>query len=411
MTSRMRLGLASVALLFASVAALIAADFAPQLHARVTAQPVDFTVHEWGTFTSVAGEDGSAIEWDALGCKDDLPEFVHDFGYRGFKWSLQGTVRMETPVMYFYSPRAVQARVKVEFPKGLITEWYPQAEYEVYQTSGEDQSLRRLATNLFGIDTSLRSVTGAIEWNDIKVQPDTAPSLPLENGPSRYYAARETDAAPITVGGEHEKFLFYRGVGRFAIPLSARLSVDGKVVVENRGVDTVPSVILFENRGGRLGYRNAGAVKATKTLERPALDDSLTQLKYDLENALVEQGLFLKEAQAMVETWRDSWFEEGARLIYIMPSPLVDAILPLQVQPAPSQIARAFVGRIELVTAETIRSVEQALATNDSSTLDRYRRFLGPIRQRIERGRLERANQVDELLRRSDQSISAQACR
>src|SRR5262249_17282005 len=94
-------------------------------------QPGGFAVHEWGTFTSVAGEDGSAIDWDTLGTSD-LPRFVNDYGYRGFKWRLQGTVRMETPVMYFYSPREVDAHVKVTFPQGLITEWYPQAEYEVY---------------------------------------------------------------------------------------------------------------------------------------------------------------------------------------------------------------------------------------------------------------------------------------
>src|SRR5271155_1478630 len=95
----------------------------------------DLTVHEWGTFTSVAGEDGSAIEWNALGCQSDLPKFVIDFGYRGFKWVLRGTARMETPGMYFYSPRALDAHVKVSFPKGLITEWYPQAAYKVYQKS------------------------------------------------------------------------------------------------------------------------------------------------------------------------------------------------------------------------------------------------------------------------------------
>lgn len=88
-------------------------------------RPGGLTVHEWGTFTSVAGEDGSAVDWDALGCKDDLPGFVNDFGYRGFKWRLQGTVRMETPVMYFYSSRELDANVKVAFPNGLITEWYP----------------------------------------------------------------------------------------------------------------------------------------------------------------------------------------------------------------------------------------------------------------------------------------------
>ena len=40
-------------------------------------QPAGLTVHEWGTFTSVAGENGDAIEWDVLGGKYDLPRFVN----------------------------------------------------------------------------------------------------------------------------------------------------------------------------------------------------------------------------------------------------------------------------------------------------------------------------------------------
>jgi len=252
--------------------------------------PSDLTVHEWGTFTSVAGEDGAAVEWDALGCKNDLPGFVNDYGYRGFKWRLQGTVRMETPVLYFYSSRALDARVKVAFPQGVITEWYPKAENEVYRKSG-DGSLQRLAANLNGIDTSLRSLTGAIEWKNIKVQPGADPILPVGD-PSRYYAARRTDAAPLAVDDQHEKFLFYRGVGRFPVPLSLHVAGDGKVLVENRGKASVASVILFENRQGRIGYRaliGAGdsegeshlegkwgdAVEASVTLDAPTLDGSL----------------------------------------------------------------------------------------------------------------------------------------
>jgi len=378
------------ALVIATAALLIAADFR-------TAQPGDLTVHEWGTFTSVAGQDGSAIEWDALGGKDDLPKFVNDFGYRGFKWRLTGTVRMETPVMYFYSPRELDASVKVAFPQGLITEWYPRAEYEVFQRSRLDGSLRRLETNLNGIDTTLRSLTGAIEWRNIKVQPDTSPALPVENHPSRYYAARGTDAAPIAVGDQHEKFLFYRGVGRFPIPLTARLSGDGKVLIENRGADPVPSVILFENRGGRLGYRNAGALQDSVTLDPPLLDSALPMLRHDLETALIAQGLFPKEARAMVETWRDSWFEEGSRLIYIVPSRAIDAILPLQVDPLPSQTARVFVGRIELVTPETMHAVEQAMAAGNRSTVERYGRFLDPILQRISAESPLQASQVEQF--------------
>src|SRR5207248_2087186 len=181
--------------------------------------------------------------------------------HRCSKWRLTGTVRMETPVMYFYSPRELDAHVKVAFPQGLITEWYPRAEYEIYQKSRRDGIVRKLEANLNGIDASLRTITGNIEWKSVKIQPNAAPALPVEGSPSRYYAARGTDAAPVTVGDQNEKFLFYRGVGRFAVPLSARVSQDGKIVVENRGTEPVPGVILFENRGGRLGYRNAGAVK------------------------------------------------------------------------------------------------------------------------------------------------------
>jgi hypothetical protein len=283
MTRRMRLGVAVALVLVVSAAVmLLAADIASPRLADPPLHPAGLTVHEWGTFTSVAGEDGSAIEWDALGCKGDLPGFVNEFGYRGLKWRLRGTVRMETPVMYFYSPREVEAHVKVAFPQGIITEWYPQAEYEVYQTSGKNGSPRRLEANLSGIDTSLRSVTGAIEWSHIKVQPNTTPALPLEDRPSRYYAARDTEADPIAVGDQHERFLFYRGVGRFPIPLAVRLSADGKVLVENRGHHTVPSVILFENRGGRLGYRNAGAIEDRMTLDPPSLDNALPQLRTSL---------------------------------------------------------------------------------------------------------------------------------
>jgi hypothetical protein len=64
---------------------------------------------------------------------------------------------------------------------------------------------------------------------------------------------------------------------------------------------------------------------------------------------LTEFGLHRKEAAAMVETWRDSWFEPGSRLFYIMPRKRVDELLPLRIAPEPSAIARVFVGRMELL--------------------------------------------------------------
>src|SRR6266404_3425679 len=181
-------------LIFAAIV-LIAADHNPPTNG--------LTVHEWGTFTSVAGEDGSAILWYAFACPSDLPRFVYDLGIGGLKWRQLGNVRMETPVLYFYASRQMHASIKVQFPHGLITEWYPQGDFGVYQGS-------RLPPNLNGIDTSLTRTTGAIEWRDILIQPDSTRVLPSENRPSHYYAARQTDAAPLAVGNEYEKFLFYR---------------------------------------------------------------------------------------------------------------------------------------------------------------------------------------------------------
>jgi hypothetical protein len=334
-------------------------------------------VHEWGTFTSVAGADGSAIDWDSLGCPDDLPKFVNEYGYRGIKWRLTGTVRMETPVMYFYSPREITAHVTVQFPHGLITEWYPKARYSVFQDGVP------LPANINGIDTSLRKPTGAIEWRDIKIQPGASSAFPVETAASRYYAARETDAAPITVNGEKEKFLFYRGVARVEVPLAARVASDGKVLIENRGTDPVSGVILFESRAGKLGYRTVGTVERNATADSPALDRTFADLQRDLETTLVAQGLFAKEAHAMVETWRDSWFEEGSRLLYIVPARAVDAMLPVQIEPVPERIARVFVGRIELFTPATEAAIKTAIARRDGATINLYRRFLGPLLDRI----------------------------
>src|ERR1700752_3488512 len=65
-------------------------------------QPVypSLTAHEWGTFASIAGQDGSAVEWSPLNGSTDLPGFVEHFKNAGFKRGLRGTVRMETPVLY-----------------------------------------------------------------------------------------------------------------------------------------------------------------------------------------------------------------------------------------------------------------------------------------------------------------------
>jgi len=55
--------------------------------------PDGLVVHEWGTFTSVAAEDGSAEGWTLLTPAADLPCFVYRVGGLATKMAY-ATVRM-----------------------------------------------------------------------------------------------------------------------------------------------------------------------------------------------------------------------------------------------------------------------------------------------------------------------------
>lgn len=339
------------------------------------AEPVypGLTVHEWGTFTSIAGKDGQAVEWSPLTGSTDLPGFVEHFRTPEFKLGLRGTVRMETPVLYFYDSREEQVSVKVNFVKGLITEWYPRASRVGPSANPADWSLFQGQRD------------GSIVWDAVIISPSLRAEFPRQTGDSHYYAARMTSATPLRVttpaSEQHEKFLFYRGVSTFRVPVSAKLTADGKVQIEDSADEEIPNIILFERRGDKVGYIIGGALAKKTVLDPPELTGNVSDLGRELVGMLVAQGLYADEAQAMVNTWRDSWFEGGSRLIYILPEKFVNGILPLSIQPAPAEIARVFVGRLELVTPTTETAVEAAFAAHDKAALEKYGRFLEPILQ------------------------------
>ncbi|MEI9972972.1 MAG: hypothetical protein WDO73_13460 [Ignavibacteriota bacterium] len=124
-------------------------------------------------------------------------------------------------------------------------------------------------------------------------------------------------------------------------------------------------------------------MRGQTAVEAPALTGSLDNLKRDLSDALVGQGLYRKEADAMIETWRDSWFEEGIRVFYLVPRSLVDRELPLSVQPAPARIARVFVGREEILSPHLRDRLMTALSKGDTRALDQFGRFLEPFRRQV----------------------------
>jgi hypothetical protein len=155
------------------------------------------------------------------------------------------------------------------------------------------------------------------------------------------------------------------------------------MVVRNPGGEAVGDIVVFVNRGGTMAYDVRHVGTAQITLAPPALDGEFVAPRAELERILISHGLYPREAAAMVETWRDSWFEEGTRLFYIAPRKAIDAILPLEITPRPDQATRVFVGRVELVTSTAEREVAAAIVRNDRQTLSRYGRFLQPIADRL----------------------------
>src|SRR5215510_12051362 len=221
-----------------------------------------FVAHEWGTFTSVSTADGRAQLWNPLNGPSKLPSFVYKTPGRCGKGpnanATLALVRMETPVIYFYSDRDIRASVKVNFPRGCITEWYPLA----------------------------RAETQTISWNGFLAQPGAKENFPVDRSRSHYYPARETDASPLSLGDEQkveqEKFLFYRGIGFFDPPLLVRLK-DDQVIVRGAPQDEIAKVILFENHEGRSGWRIHGGLKGEAAIARPALGQGVESLLREFE--------------------------------------------------------------------------------------------------------------------------------
>lgn len=80
------------------------------------------------------------------------------------KWQISGLVRMETPVLYFYSQRPTTLSVRVDFPKGLITEWYPPAP--------------KVGPNPAAVGPVYRN--GSLQWDQVSVLPEDAPGVSVD---------------------------------------------------------------------------------------------------------------------------------------------------------------------------------------------------------------------------------------
>ncbi|MFO0982582.1 MAG: hypothetical protein U1E76_12755 [Planctomycetota bacterium] len=201
---------------------------------------------------------------------------------------------------------------------------------------------------------------------------------------------------------QREKLLFYRGIANFTPPIVARLDGD-QVRVTNVASVAVPQVMLFENTGGKIAYQVHGPLDAgtSITLARSLADGTDGGLRRALLTTLVAQGLYDKEASAMLATWDDSWFEPGLRVISIVPAAVTDEVMPMSIEPHPDKIERVLVGRTEIITAELereviadMRGIDPPFYANVSAAMAKHGRFamaaLKHVVQAVDRRRAAR---------------------
>jgi hypothetical protein len=364
--------------------------------------PNPLVVHEWGTFTSFSGSDGVAVPF--VPNNTDLPRFVYfqeNLGGKGsYRFLAAGTVSMETPVIYFYTDRPQRASVRVDFPQGWITEWYP------YATNAPAHP----GENPLARGQSMR-------W-DVGLLPGETVTFPREKKPNPYYQARATDAVALQTdfrssddnhsdvfrGGkvvQYEKFLFYRGVATFPIPVNVRTTSDGKVHITNTTSDTVAGLVLVQVRGGQMRFCDLGdlGVKDEKVTTLPETAAGPGDLAEVLARQLIAAGLYEKEARAMVKTWEAAWFgEEGTRLLYLVPRSRTDQLLPLTIEPKPNALVRVLVGRHDFLTPQQEEIAERQVQRRQAAQaeleaaekeLQRIGRF-GPEAGREAEKRLEK---------------------
>jgi len=324
-------------------------------------------VHEWGTFTVLSGSNGAQVPWYASAADlARLPDFVSRSPLSKAGYS---TVRMETPVIYFYPEKEMEVSIEVAFSGGNVTETFPHG-------SGGGA----IHVPMAGTEPPKTRWKGTLHPPTDKVALAEIPAIPDSKDPEPYGAAREVPEAWIfesdlkEIPGlqvqphfpQMEKFIFYRGAGNAYIPMSAAMEGDD-VTVTNSGGEAIPFAVALRVRGAKAAWISLPQIPGRPVNGQPAmnqsridfpkaerpLDEVESELAAEWKRTLAADGLTPAEASAMVETWRKTWFREsGDRILTLVPRNVTDAMLPLKITPAPEKTTRVFVARIEMLSPD-----------------------------------------------------------
>jgi hypothetical protein len=462
-------------------------------------------VHEWGTFLSVQGSDGVALG-GMVDSDEQLPPFVESRSISTWERCMMvDKMETPVTYFYTDRPRDVQVQVRMpkgvlthwypnvcrfgpqpgtktaKAPTDSYLDWctlhlipdklpYPKEEIYVAATKkGRVYSGRMVSRTADEVVLQEQGVGARLihlptkELQELAVakgsESPPPPRLPKVGPEQIWRFARETDSALVQVqtrqresmpgGGaqikrqyQSEKFLFYRGLGTFTLPLEIR-SNDGPLpaLPPLVGEETGGGLVLRLHNTHDQPLRGLFAVSVEKdhiqfaalpdlpgkgTLDvtadsilakRLPLSEGVPQIKSAVAAALVAAGLYPKEAQAMVDTWEKSYFRmEGLRMLYVLPRDTVDGVIPIHVRPAPDDLVRVMVGRVEVLTPAAERRIEEAvsgLSAKDpalrkaaQAELTRLGRLQEPVLHRI-----AALTALPEVRARAEKLIKAQAAK
>ena len=353
-----------------------------------------YQLHEWGTFTTVSGSDGTLLAGLERE-EEQLPAFAHahiglengqasdpaeisriyqQHGTIGInppfskglgRRPLAGvTVKMETPVIYFHSEERapIHATVKVGFDGGTISQWYPQrsgGEKLPEPPPSPDPANKPTPISAWTLDFT-KKYQGSIEWDvDILPPAESRDLVLFKPGDTLGWlrARQPVTNAVRSTSGETEGYLFYRGVGNFNPGLKTTVTTDETLHLENLTGGRIPYLVAFDLTDGRLRWaERSGGLDAKGTLSIPESDLKSEPLSFSeplyrsMKTGLANCGLTDAEARSMVETWWRSYFEApGLRVFWVLPRESTDRLLPLEVSPPPVEIVRVLVGRSEVL--------------------------------------------------------------
>ena len=357
---------------------------------------------EWGTYTSVQGSDGKTLG-GVHHVDEALPTWVHRRNFTNpseyffEKLPEEPLQQLETPVIYFWSKKPLDVEVRVDFPRGIVGEWFPDA--KTYAPKVDE--LTGVANGTMTWSVSLDPAITPLSFSHVEPTEIWAPSRNVASTPLHF-----TNPAGIT---ESEQFIFYRGLATYDAAIRVTSGEDGVLHVTNTSTDDVPAAFALQVTGDKAQIVPIGALLAGKTLDvtPPAptqpLDNYVTEAQRVLKESLVASGLYDDVAKAMVDTWTRSWFKNvGLRILYLAPRKWTDGWLPMTMTPMPVSLTRTLVGRIEVITKadETalVASIREAAKTHAAFDLAPLGRFAEP--------RLRRA--FDLLTAPTDDKVYAQ---